>query len=469
VSEPDAPSYAQLLGLVEQLRAENAGLVERIAELEARLGQNSRNSSRPPSSDGLGKPAPKSRRRRSGRKPGGQPGHPGRTLERVEAPDEVRRHEPAACGGCGGDLSGAAQTGVVRRQVFDIPAMPVRVVEHQLIERRCGCGTSTCGRAPEGVDAPVQYGPRITAILIYLYVGQFLSKQRTAEALGELFGVPVSPGTVAAASSRAAGEVDGCGFLRLVRDRIANSPVAHFDETGLRVAAKLHWVHSASTGKYSLITVHAKRGTAAMNAAGVLPAFTGIAVHDAWAPYDTYTRAAHALCGAHVLRELTAVHDAAPADVYCWAGQAHDALLELKKLVDDAVETGTPVLDPAALAAQTHLLRSAANLGVADNRDRTTKLAKKHHALARRLLDREADYLRFTVDFQVPFDNNAAEREIRMIKVRQKVSGCLRTFKGAEAFCAIRSYLATAAKHGTSFLEALTMLTERRPWLPVAT
>ncbi|MGH3329434.1 MAG: IS66 family transposase [Streptomycetales bacterium] len=254
-----------------------------------------------------------------------------------------------------------------------------------------------------------------------------------------------------------------------MRDQIAKAPVANFDETGFRVATKLHWVHSASTGKYSLITVHPKRGTAAMNAAGVLPTFTGIAVHDAWAPYDTYTRAGHALCGAHVLRELTAAVDVAPAGAYCWARQAHDALGELKKLVDDAVEAGRGGVDPAVLAEQTHLLRCAANIGVTENRHRGTELAKKHHALARRLLDRQADYPRFTVDFRVSFDNNAAEREIRMIKVRQKVSGCLRTPKSAEAFCAIRSYLPTAAKHGIGFLESLTMLTEPRPWLPAVT
>jgi transposase len=314
----------------------------------------------------------------------------------------------------------------------------------------------------------VQYGPRITAILVYLYVGQFLSKQRTAGALAERFGVPVSPGTVAAVTARAAAQVEDRGFLGLVRDRLAAAPVAHFDETGFRVAGKLHWVHSASTDRYSLITVHARRGTAAMNAAGVLPAFHGIAVHDAWAPYDTYTTAGHALCGAHVLRELTAVIDAAPTGTYCWARQAHDALLDLKALVDAAIAAGAPGVDPVALTRQTHLLRSAANLGVTANHDRPGKLARKQHALARRLLDRQADYLRFTTDLAVPFDNNAAEREIRMIKVRQKVSGCARTLRGAERFCAIRSYLATARKHGTHFFQALTMLAEGRPWLPTA-
>lgn len=468
MAEPDVPSLAQLLALVGELRAENAKLVARVAELEARLGQNSTNSSKPPSSDGLGKPAPKSGRKRSGREPGGQPGHQGRTLERVEAPDEVRRHEPGGCAGCGRDLREAPCTGVERRQVFDLPPVAVRVVEHQLVQRRCGCGTTTRAPAPFGVDAPVQYGPRITAILVYLYAGQFLSKQRTAGALAELFGVPVSPGTVAGVTARAAAQVENCGFLGLVRDRLAAAPVAHFDETGFRVAGKLHWVHSASTGRYSLITVHARRGTEAMNAAGVLPAFHGVAVHDAWAPYDTYTTAGHALCGAHVLRELTAVIDAAPTGAYCWARQAHDALLDLKALVDAAIAAGAPGVDPVALAHQTHLLRSAANLGVTANHDRPGKLARKHRALARRLLDRQGDYLRFTVDFAVPFDNNAAEREIRMIKVRQKVSGCARTLHGAEGFCAIRSYLATARKHGTHFFQALTMLAEGRPWLPTA-
>jgi transposase len=460
------PSYEELAAEVRRLRVLVEELGAENAELRRRLAQNSRNSSKPPSGEGLGKPAPKSRRKRSGRKPGGQPGHEGRTLEQVDNPDEVRRHEPGTCAGCGGDLSDARCTGVERRQVFDLPPVAVRVVEHQLVARRCDCGTTTRAQAPVGVDAPVQYGPRIAAILVYLYVGQFLSRQRTAEALAELFGVPISSGTVAGVTARAAAQVENSGFVGLVRDRIAAAKVAHFDETGFRVAGKLHWVHSASTGKYSLITVHARRGVEAMNAAGVLPAFSGVAVHDAWAPYDTYTCAGHALCGAHVLRELTAVIETAPAGTYCWARQASDALLECKRLVDAAVAAEAPAVDAVALAHQTRLLRCAASIGASQNRDRVGKLAKKQHALARRLLDRQGDYLRFTTDFAVPFDNNAAEREIRMIKVRQKVSGCARTLPGAQAFCAIRSYLATAHKHGTHFFQALTMLTEGRPWLP---
>ncbi len=353
-----------------------------------------------------------------------------------------------------------------RRQVFDLPPMTVRVSEHQLIARRCCCGVITCADAPEGVGAPVQYGPRVAAIILYLYAGQFLSKKRTARALAELFGTAVSEGTVAAMAGRAAAGLET--FTALVRDRIAAAEVAHFDETGLRVDAKLRWVHSASTGKYSLITVHDRRGVAGMDAAGVLPGFTGIAVHDAWAPYDTYDQATHALCNAHLLRELQAVIDATPDGQWCWAAQAADALREMKDLADAALagDATRATLDAARLAQARRVFHSAARIGANDTRARSTKLMAKQHALARRMIDRQDDYLRFTVDPRVSFDNNAAEREIRMVKLRQKVSGCLRTLTGAEQFCAIRSYLATAAKHGIHFFESLVALATGRPWLP---
>jgi transposase len=228
---------------------------------------------------------------------------------------------PRSCRGCGEGLARAPEVGLERRQVFDIPAIAVRVTGHQLIKRRCGCGTVTTAQAPAGVDAPVQYGPNVAAIVIYLYVGQFLSKDRTAKALNELFGTPISGGTVAAMTARAAAGL--AAFTGQVREQLTKADVAHFDETGLRVASRLRWVHSASTGKYVLITVHDKRGLEAMNAAGVLPAFTGVAVHDGWSPYDTYDKATHARCNAHVLREPQAVidhHEAGRGEIeWCWA------------------------------------------------------------------------------------------------------------------------------------------------------
>jgi len=294
------PTYDELADLVVALKAhmvildahivrQDARIAEqdaRIAELERQVAATSRNSSKPPSSDGLGKPNPKSLRGKSGRRPGGQDGHRGQTLQQVADPDEVLRHEPTHCRGCGAGLARAPEVSVVRRQVFDLPPMSIRVTEHELASRRCGCGVTTTADTPAGVNAPVQYGARINAVMVYLYLGQYLSKHRTAVAVSELFGIPVSDGTVSAATARAAGDL--AGFCAAVAKKIAGAEVAHFDETGFRADGKLHWLHSASTPEFTMITCHRRRGCEAMNAAGILPNFTGIAVHDAWAPYDTY-------------------------------------------------------------------------------------------------------------------------------------------------------------------------------------
>jgi transposase len=457
---------AETVAVLEQARAELAGARERIAELEARLRQNPRNSSRPPSNEGLGKPAPRSLRKRSGRKPGGQDGHKGTTLAQMARPDREVRHEPGCCGRCGAGLAGRPVTGVERRQVFDLQPVRAEVTEHQLIERECGCGHCTKGAAPRDAEAPVQYGPRIAAVIVYLYAGQFLSKDRTAVALAELFGIPLSSGTVAALTARAAGRLDR--FLDHVREQIAVSDVAGFDETGFRVAGRLAWVHCVRTGKYTLLMAHPRRGRQAIEAMGILGRFAGVAVHDAWAPYDTYTAPDHQLCCAHALRELRAVADAAPHGQWCWATQAGEALTAMQELVREAISQDRDVVDPDALAAQIRLFRSAVLAGASQTAARSGALMKKHNALARRLRDRQDDYLRFTSDFRAPPDNNGTERDIRMAKLKQKVSGCLRTMTGALQFCAIRSYLSTAAKHGLGFFDALVMLTEGEPWMPAA-
>ncbi len=399
---------ADALAALGETRAELGQAQERIAELEARLGQTPRNSSKPPSSEGLGKPTPRQRslRKKTGRRPGGQDGHKGTTLARVARPDREERHEPAACGSCGAGLAGRPVTGVERRQVFDLPPVRAEVTEHQLVERECACGQRTKAAAPAGAEALVQYGPRIAAVVVYLYAGQFLSKKRTAQALAELFGVPLSPGTVAAVTGRAAGELGG--FLERVRDQIAASDVAGFDETGFRVEGRLRWVHCARTGRYTLLMVHSRRGAEAMEAMGVLPSFAGTAVHDAWAPYDGYAAASHQLCCAHALRELQAVTDLTPPGQWCWAAQAAEALTEMQKLVSEAIADSQDAVDPGTLARLTALYRSAALIGASQTMARSGKLMKKHNALARRLLDRQDDYLLFTRDFRVPADNDLA-------------------------------------------------------------
>jgi transposase len=448
------------------LRRENAVLRVENADLRARLGQDSSNSSRPPSLDGLGKPAPKSLRQRSGRRPGGQPGHEGRTLRQVADPHEWIEHEPVTCGGCGDGLAAAPVTGVAARQVFDLPDIGVRVTEHRIVSRRCGCGQVTAGRAPDGVDAPVQYGPRATAAAVYLQQALFGAQARTAQAMADLFGVPMSVGAVAAAHARAGDALADSEFVDQVRDALTSAPVVHADESGLRVAGRLHWVHVATAGKYTLIWVHPKRGRAGIDAGQIMASMAGIAVHDAWAPYDTYTPAGHQLCCAHLLRELTAATELTPEAV--WPGQATDALLRLKTAADTARAAGRTGIDPSLLAEQAGLFRQAALVAVKDHQDETSKTGRKLTALGRRMRDRIDDYLRFAVDLRSPFDNNAAEQQIRMVKIRQKVSGSLRTLDGAQQFALIRSYLATATAHGRNIINALTELAAGRPWLPTA-
>jgi transposase len=465
---------AQLRAERAQVRASMADLsgqlsvaLARIEELTARLGMSSKNSSKPPSSDGLAKPAPKSLRAKSGNPPGRPKGQAGVTLEPVEVPDHQFTHEPDVCAGCGADLAGAPVVGVEARQVFDLPPIALEVTQHDLVARECSCGTVTKASPPAGVNAPVQYGSRIAGAGVYLFHGQFLSKGRTAAALGDLFGAPVAPGTVASWTAKTA-EVITDEVIPVITDRIAGAEVAHFDETGLRTAGKLAWMHSASTDTDVLLTVHAKRGTKGMDAANVLPRFTGVAVHDAWAPYDTYTNIMHALCNAHVLREFVYVQDTAPTNVADLAEQATDAILAIKTLVEAAIDTGLDV-DPDALAHRKKLLKSALVLGKTATSGRATKLERKYNALFTRVINRWDDYLRYTHDPKIHFDNNAAERTIRMPKLRVKVSGSLRSLDGAQDFAAIRSYIATAARAGLNILDVLVQAAAGTPWIPATT
>src|SRR4051794_29805617 len=474
-----APSYEQLAALVAaqertiaQLDARIAEQDARIAELERRLAASPRNSSKPPSGEGLDKPAPKSLRGRSGRKPGGQPGRQGRTLRQVERPDEVVVHEPGACAGCGSMLpADGPPARMIRRQVFDIPTIAVRVVEHRLVSRRCVCGALTCAAEPAGVTAPVAYGPHAAAIAVYLCLGQHLPVARTAGLLAELFGTPMSVGTVAAWTSRAAAGL--APFTAAANAGVTDAEVVHLDETGLRVAGRLHWLHVATSARFTALFCHRRRGTEAIDAAGVLPHFTGIAVHDAFAPYARYRSVTHALCNAHLMRELIAVIDhyiahpppssgEVPAG-WCWAQQVIDALLALKAVTDTGALPSAEVL-----GASRRLIVSAALIGAAQGAP-PGAVGRRHRALARRIHRRLEDYLRFATDARVPFDNNPAERDIRMVKIKQKVSGCLRTLAGAQDFGAMRSYLATAAKHGRRPFDLLTELTSGNVWIPATT
>lgn len=465
----DSLSIVELLERLARLEAALAErdarievLTRRVAELEAAQRRNSRTSSKPPSSDGPVKPPPRSRREPTGRAPGKQPGDPGFTLRQVTDPDEVIIHRPRACGGCGASLRRARVTSVETRQVFDLPPVKLRVTEHQIQHRVCRCGTVSMAAAPDGVGAPTQYGPRVRGISAYLVGYQHLPYERACETLSDLLGVGMSVGTLTAVLARTSSGLSG--FLDTVREQLAAAPVAHFDETGLRVASGGAWVHSASTDRLSLFTVHPSRGHDAITAAGVLPAFTGIAVHDGYTPYRRYG-AAHALCNAHHLRELAGILDADPAQT--WAQDMIRLLCEINDTTRYARTVGAYALGPDLLAGYRsryqNILTAAATTNPAAPGHRAQTPAVN---LLARLRGFATDVLRFAYDLRVPFDNSQAERDIRMVKLRQKISGGLRTWAGARIFCAIRSYLSTARKHGLNALDALTRLHNGQVWLP---
>jgi transposase len=475
----ERPSYAELEAQVAArdariavLESQMAELRAVVAELQLRLGQNSRNSSKPPSSDGYRKPPVKknrSLRKRSGRKPGGQNGHEGSHLQRVAVPDGEVLHEPQGCGGCGGDLSDCERLpdGEEARQVFDLPEeIALRVIEHVAVSRLCkGCGQISTGSFPRGVAAPVQYGPGLHALGVYLHVFQHLPYDRARQLIFDMTGSDVSTGTLKAWVDRAAAGLTE--FDEQLRQLLKDAPVVHFDETGGRIAGRLGWIHSASTDALTRYTAHHKRGVIAIDAAGVLPGFTGVAVHDGWKPYSTYQEAIHALCAGHHLRELLAAQETGQA----WASGMSCLLLDAKDMVDQAKAGDVEALAEQALAELHLSYRGVIALGYEQNpslaASASQRIARpKAQNLLLRLDYKEAEALRFAHDFQVPFTNNLAESDIRMVKLQQKISGCWRTDEGAERYLRVRSYISTARKQGQRPLEVLAQLAAGRAWQP---
>jgi len=458
--------------LVASQAARIAELEAALSELRARVDRNSRNSSKPPSSDGYAKPSvskDRSLRRRSGRKPGGQSGHQGHHLERREDPDRAVLHTVDVCECCGRGLSATPIVESQSRQVFDLPEMPsLECIEHWIQKRRCECGHLNSSSFPAGVTAPTCYGPRIRALGIYLVSYQHVPFERAAEILTDWARAPISVATLQTFLAQGADGLDG--FLEEIRAQLAGARVAHFDETGGRIEGRLGWIHSASTETLTLLVAHRKRGVEAMRDAGVLGGFRGVAVHDGWAPYRRFQDAQHALCGAHHLRELKGAHEQGQL----WALGMILLLLDTKHAVVEAKAAGRERLAANALGELHASYRTVIETGYEENpglahqdAGRRPKRTKAQNLLLR-LDKREQEALRFAHDFRVPFDNNLSERDLRMIKLQQKISGCWRTREGAERFLAIRSYISTARKQGHRPLEVLGMLTAGEPWIPSA-
>jgi transposase len=465
--ELDARIAAQATGFEQQLRELSGRLEGRIKQLEDQLAKNSRNSGKPPSSDGYAKPAPKSLRAPSGRPTGGQPGHAGCTLVQSDQPDRIEHHTVAACARCGGSLAAVPPHRFERRQVHDLPPRKLLVTEHQAEIKVCACGCVNHAAFPPGISAPVQYGPGVKAAAVYLNIYQLLPHARTCELLAELLACPLSEGTLANLLA------DGCARLEpaagQIKTLLAQAPVVHFDESGVRVGKKLWWAHVASTATATHYAIHPKRGAEAFDAIAILPGFLGRAIHDCWAPYFGYP-CAHALCNAHLLRELTFVQDQYHQ---AWAGEMSACLRAMKAAVDAARPTVT-ALPPDQV--RTFTARYQAILATGDRENplaapaRVKKRGRVKQTPPRNLLARfkhhQADILAFLTDFAVPFDNNQAERDIRMLKVQQKISGLFRTEAGAQAFCRLRGYISTARKNALGALDAITRLFAGNPFVP---
>jgi len=455
--EDHAAEVPGLLALIAELRARNAALVARVAELERQLGLNSGNSGKPPSSDGLNKKPVRvgSLRERTGKKPGGQSGHPGKTLSRVETPDATVDHFPEVCTGCGAALSKAMAVDHAARQVFDLPEpQPLVVTEHRAFACRCeNCGANTRASFPKGVAAPVQYGARIAAVVVYLLHFQFLPEKRLAQLMADLLGVSLTTATIASMSQNCAERL--AGVAAAVRDHVAAAPVKHLDETGFRIGGKTQWLHIASTLLLTFYRISPKRGSLPEN-------MVGIVVHDHWKPYDTLKDVLHALCNAHHLRELQALIEIEKEE---WARNMQRLLRRACHAANLARDRDVP-LSPRFIALIERCYDAIVRQGfafhealpaLADERKRRGRKPRRvGHNLLLRLEGRKADVLRFLSDPAVPFTNTQAERDARMMKLRQKISGGFRSAAGAAEFAIIRSVLSTAKKHGWNMLRTLT-------------
>ena len=466
----------ELLATQAELRQQVLTLTARVQELEARLNKDSHNSHKPPSSDGLAKlPRRRSRRQRSGKGSGGQPGHPGTTLLPVKHPDEIVTHSAPACRQCGADLKTAPVVARERRQVFDLPDIRPMVSEHQVLHQCCPkCQQVSAGQFPTEVTQLTQYGPALKALAVYLHEYQHLPLARTQEFFQDVIHVPLSEGTLANARATCAERLESVETA--IKQAVIGAPVVNFDETGTRIEGKTRWLHVASTLNWTYYAVHAKRGPAAMNAIGILPAFRGTAVHDAWGGYFTYT-CEHGLCNVHLLRDLTAAGDAtsqrpAPGSARGWPQRISELLLEIKAAVERARQAGQAQLSTQCRDAFIRHYQQLIRQGLRANQPpkptgkRGRPAQGPLRSLLLRLQDRQSAVLAFMHDFRVPFSNNLAERDVRMAKVRQKIGGGFRSWRGAEIFCRIRGYLSTMRKQGQNPLAALSSVFAGHPLMP---
>jgi transposase len=453
--------------LLQQQGEQIGSLSQQLKALQDRLAKDSHNSHLPPSSDRFGRKR-KSLRHKSEKPSGGQPGHPGSSLPFSSTPDEITELSVERCEVCQQDLHAVAACGRERRQVVDVPSPRLLVHEYQAEQKQCpACQQITIAAFPAGVQAPIQYGPHVGAMGVYLVEQQLLPLARACEVMGDLLGVHLSEGTLGELIKRCAGVL--APVEQQIKEALQQAEVIHQDETGLHVEGKRHWMHVTCTPSLTHYHVDKSRGQAALEAIGILAQFRGISIHDGWGSYFLYA-CEHAACLVHVLRDLVFVAEEEGA---LWAGDLKELLLDMKQATDEAREQGKLWLDPLEVVDW-----EARFLELLEEGDRLHPYAlpppgargRCKQSAARNLLDRlrkhQQAVLAFVEDLRVDFDNNLAERDLRMVKVQQKVSGCFRSLAGAQAFARIRGYLSTLRKQGLPLLSALQATLCGHPILP---
>jgi len=451
---------ASLLAKVDKLSQTIDDMAQAIKELNEKLNKNSKNSSKPPSSDGLKKPSPKSLREPSGKKAGGQEGHKGKNLSVLDKPDTVHKCMPEKCKSCPKRSKCEKHAKVLdTRFTVDMIAR-TSTTAHELCQVECPMSGETMkGAFPEGINARVQYGDNLNSFVVALNTVGALSINRTHEILSGVFDIPISTGTINSmvlrASARMSQTVEAIGELTLDEYNI------NCDETGTRVDGKNKWVHEISSLLYVFLRLHDKRGKIAMNDIGLLKRYHGIVTHDCWSSYwSCEGDFQHSVCCAHLLRELNGVIENYPEQE--WAKKFSLLLMVMKDLRDSAVSNGRTALSENHLNKFDEVYDKIIRLAMDENplpADTVKRKGRKKKGKVRALIERLQKYkgeiCLFTRDFKVPFDNNQAERDFRMVKTKTKVSGCFRTDEGASAYLTIMSYIGTAKKHGINAFKAI--------------
>ena len=466
--------FTELINTVQTLSKHIHDQAEIIQQLQDQLSKNSGNSSKPPSSDGYQKkPYHTTSLRKSGeRQNGGQKGHQGTTLRQVENPDIIQEHTVNECGNCHASLKDVKSFTHEKRQLFEIPAIRVEVTEHQSEIKICPhCGTRNKGKFPEEVSQPVQYGSRLKSHASYFNNYHFIPLQRTGEILNDLYVCSISEAAILKANSDLSEYLQPS--IESIKEHLIESDVINVDETGFRVNNRLHWLHSVSTSLFTYYGIHKKRGKEAMDAIGILPGFKRTVIHDHWKPYFKYDHFRHALCNAHHLRELKFITERYRQP---WATDMSNLLLEIKDVIEIAVKKKrVENLSPNQIAGfeerYDKIIAKGFSVNPPPKKKKTGhKRGRVKQTPPKNLLDRLKNYkketLAFMYDFNVPFDNNQGERDIRMVKVKQKVSGTMRTIEGAEVFCRIRGYISTIRKNSLSVTDAIQDAFNGKPFIP---